>query len=62
MANVTDINEYRALVIARKIIAEEGIEGFKKFQEGLVAYLELCEDLGLVPDDILEKYGSVKNL
>ena len=57
MAKVIDIDEYRASIIARDIIAEEGIEGFRKFQEGLRAYLELCEDLGLVPDEILERFN-----
>ena len=44
-------------VIARDFIAEHGIEEFREFQEALRAYLELCEDAGLVPEDIMAKYS-----
>jgi hypothetical protein len=57
MTNVIDITDYQVSAIARDFIAEHGIDEFREFQEALKAYLELCEDAGLVPDDIMAKYS-----
>ena len=57
MTNIIDFDEYKASEIAREFIAEHGIEEFREFQEALKAYLELCEDAGLVPEDIMAKYS-----
>lgn len=60
MNNVVDFYDYKASAIANDFIAEHGIEEFREFQKALRAYLEMCEDLGLVPQDIIDKFGSVR--
>lgn len=57
MANVIEMDEYKASKIAGEFIAEHGIEEFREFQKCLREYLELCEDAGLVPEDIMAKYS-----
>lgn len=62
MSNVIDMDEYKASVIARDFIAENGEEAFREFQAMIRDYLAACEDLGLVPQDIIDRFGSVKGM
>ena len=41
-------------------IAEHGVKEFEEFQKFLRDYLELCEDAGLVPQEIIDRHGSIK--
>ena len=52
MTNVIDIHKFKAVSFARDFIAEHGVEEFEEFQKFLRDYIELCEDAGLVPQEI----------
>ena len=58
MANVINMDEYKASIFARHFIAEHGIDEFREFQEELKVFLELCEDVGVVPENIMAKYSN----
>jgi hypothetical protein len=62
MANVIDLDQYRAETIARDFIAEHGEAEFLEFQKMIREYLSACEDLGLVPQDIIDRFGSVRGM
>ena len=60
MTNVIDIHKFKAASFARDFIAEHGVKEFEEFQKFLRDYLELCEDAGLVPQEIIDRHGSIK--
>ena len=60
ITNVIDINDFKAASFARDFIAKHGAKEFGEFQELLLDYLELCEDEGLVPQEIINEFGSIK--
>lgn len=61
MDNVIDMDEFKATQFAKEFVAENGLDAFVDLQKDLRELLSLAEDLGLVPDEVIQKHGSIKN-
>lgn len=61
MATIIDMDKYKAVKFAQEFVAEKGEAEFIEFQKALREFLSMAEDMGLVPAEVLEKHGSIKN-